>query len=625
MTIRRVCLTIFALTMVACVDNPLRADATPAQRRQIEEMNSSVSKAGSLFLQKKYDVSGDVVRDVQKQYDELAKLNDPQVTALLETVYKRLLKAHALLELEGVSLPPLKKPADAPPKPANSPNAAISFTKHVAPILIGKCGRCHVNSTKGEFSMANYNALMKGTPEGTVVFKGDPVGSRLIVVIEEGDMPRGGLKVSADELTTLKKWINEGAKFDGENVQTALANLTDASVGDVPNVEIMQASGDETVSFANDIAPVLDQHCANCHGRGRRVSGGLDMLNFAGLLKGGDSGPPVLPKKPADSLLVKKLKGTAGGERMPLERPPLADDEIAKIETWIAEGATFDGPDAKQDIRQVANLAKAKRLTHEELSAERAANAMKNWALGMPGISADQVETENFLLIGNVGPETLKQYGQQAEAIVPKIVDLYAAPTDEPLVKGRITLFLFKQRYDYGEYGKMVEKRSLPRQWKGHWRFNIIVAYGAVIPSRSEDYSTDALLGQQIAGVYVASLGPSPHWFAEGSARVAAARIAADDSRVVQWKDGLADVLSRMSMPDDFITGKLDQESADIASYDFVNFLMTDKNRYQSVLAALRKGTDFDEAFSKAYGGSPAQLAAAWSKRAARGSRRSSR
>lgn len=85
----------------------------------------------------------------------------------------------------------------------------MSFSKHVVPILIGKCGNCHVNNARGDFSMSNFAVLKKGPPGGTVIFPGDPIGSRLIEVIESGDMPRGGLKVSADELATLKKWITE--------------------------------------------------------------------------------------------------------------------------------------------------------------------------------------------------------------------------------------------------------------------------------------------------------------------------------------------------------------------------------------------------------------------------------
>ncbi len=73
---------------------------------------------------------------------------------------------------------------------------------------------------------------------------------------------------------------------------------------------------EETVSFARDIAPVLKENCNGCHIAGRQASGNFRMDTFAQLLRGGDSGKVIANQKPADSLLVKKLKGEAG-LRMP--------------------------------------------------------------------------------------------------------------------------------------------------------------------------------------------------------------------------------------------------------------------------------------------------------------------
>lgn len=617
--------TLLLLTVGSFFPPGSLAEITPGQRRQLQALETAVAQAGRLYLQKKFAECGNAVGEIQKKIEEIAADGDPQLLAVLEPIYARVAKAHALLETQGISLPPLKQPGAAP-KPTDQPGPPagdeVVFSKHVAPILVSKCGRCHVSAARGEFSMTHFAALMKGTPDGKVVLAGDAVGSRIIEVIVEGDMPRGGLKVTPQELDTLKTWIANGAKYDAADPQTPLASLTSAQAGELAKLEVKQATGKETVSFANDIAPVLDKNCSNCHGRGDRPSGRLNLLTFAGLLRGGESGPPIVPGKPADSLLVQKLKGTGGGERMPLQRPPLADDTIAKIEKWIEEGATFDGPDSNQDIRQVANLAKAERATHEELAAERAEIAGKNWQLGMPGIDSDRVETKNFLLLGNIGPATLQEHADRAEAVLPKVAEVFGLPTtDKALVKGRITLFAFKQRYDYSEYGKMVERRDLPSSWRGHWRYNIIDAYGAFIPSRRDAYSDEALIAQQVAGVLIASQGEVPAWFAEGAARVAAERIAKDDSRVRHWNDQLAELAKRMAKPDDFLTGNLSPEEANIAAFSFVKFLMTDMKRFGALLAAVRDGASFDAAFKEDYGGTPAEVAVYWQKRAGRRTR----
>lgn len=599
---------------------PALAAPTAAQREKVKELETAVRRAGNLYTQGNFKECGAVLRQVQEEFEELTADGDREMIGLLQGIYPRLLRAHALLELEGVRLPPLKKPTEAAATPMpGAPAAAggVSFVKQVAPMLVSKCGRCHVTDRKGQFAMTTFEELMKGPPAGVVVFPGDSVGSRLVEVIETGDMPRGGGKLTADEFASLKKWIDEGARFDGPSPQANLASLaTGAGAPQAPaKVEVAVATGNEKISFSRDIAPVLVQECANCHGYGQRPSGDLNLTTFRGLLTGGDSGPPVVPGKAAESLLIKKLKGQAG-ERMPLRRPPLSDELIAKFETWIAEGAKFDGPEPTTDVKRVADLYRATHSTHEQLSAERARLAEQNWRLGMPNIPAEKAETKNFLLLGNVGENTLADIGQRAEGLAPQVAAVFRAPTDQPLVKGRMTLFVFAGRYDYSEFGQMVEKRELPGEWRGHWKFDVLDAYGALITPRSDEYSLDALIAQQVAGAYVASLGDSPMWFREGAARVAAARLAPSDPRVKAWDEGVRQALSSMMQPADFLQGKLNPEATAIASYSFMKFLMSDAKKFDPLLAALKRGAKFDQAFVQAYGGPPVQLAAAWARKA---------
>lgn len=627
-------LTVAALAALVCggfESASAWAQVSAAQRREIAALQTAVRNAGRLYVAKKFKESGEAVAEIQARVEKLSAGGNAPLLKQLEGLQASLEKAHALLELEGISLPPLKelgaagKPdkPDAAGTPTTPPDEGILFDQHVAPILLARCGNCHVRQSRGNFSMANYAVLMRGPPEGKVIFPGDDKGSRLIEVIEEGDMPRGGGKLSDQEFATLKKWIAEGAKFAGD-ANAALGAIAPRMRGSGPQLEVQQATGKESVSFANQVAPLLIANCFGCHLDGRRPSGGFDMDSFTAMLRGGDSGAPLVPGKPADSLIIQKLKGSAGGERMPAGgRPPLSDADVAVIEKWIQEGATFDAPDPRQNIRQVAALAKAKRLTHDELAAERAAQSAQYWKLGMPGIDGDTVETENFLLLGNVGAEKLAALGQQAEQLLPKISQTLRIPSGQPLVKGRITLYVFPQRYDYSEFGKMVEKRELPGSWRGHWRYNVIDAYAALIPARRDEYSTEVLLAQQIAGAYLGSLaGAPPRWFAEGAARVAAAKLGADDARVKAWNDQVAELAASQSKPDDFLTGKLPAENADVLSYSFVKFLMSDAGRFGRLLEALRDGTEFDEAFAAGYGGPPEQIATLWVVRAASGRRR---
>ena len=94
------------------------------------------------------------------------------------------------------------------------------------------------------------------------------------------------------------------------------------------------------VDYNNSIQPVFDERCAtaSCHGTG---SGGLYLTSYAQLMAGtSNHGPVVIPGDGEGSILVQKLRGTAGfGSAMPLSGP-LSDDTIDLISLWIDEGAT---------------------------------------------------------------------------------------------------------------------------------------------------------------------------------------------------------------------------------------------------------------------------------------------
>ena len=110
-------------------------------------------------------------------------------------------------------------------EPGGETTDSVSFTKHVAPIIVGKCGNCHVANSRGRYGIASYDALMSSKS----VVPGDPASSNFLAVIESGEMPKNGPKVSDSELATLKKWIAQGAKYDGETSSKALMPAASAS------------------------------------------------------------------------------------------------------------------------------------------------------------------------------------------------------------------------------------------------------------------------------------------------------------------------------------------------------------------------------------------------------------
>ncbi|HCK71452.1 MAG TPA: hypothetical protein DHW38_07730, partial [Planctomycetaceae bacterium] len=402
----RIVFGISVLLIIGWVANSYAAP-TVEQRTAERRMYNLMLKAGNLYKSGKLDECAKVVKQVQGEFKEAIKDADKPTQQLFSRVYNSMKRAHALLELEGVELeaiPSIEKLAGADgdtPEPIG--NAGVSFVNQVVPILTAKCGNCHIRNARGMFSMSDYETLMKGPAEGVVVFPKDADGSRIVEVIVEGDMPRGGLKVADEELAILKKWISEGAKFDGEDPKASLSSLNpDVTIGDLPMVELTKATGDETVRFSRDIAPIFVENCVGCHGAGQRPSGRLDINRFSAMLRGGESGPPVLPGKAEESLLIKKLLGTGGGQRMPLRKDPLSDEQMQLITTWISEGATFDARDGNQPLTEVVAIAKAEDATHEELSADRSILSEKNWKLAMSGLTHQQAESKSFLVVGSL-------------------------------------------------------------------------------------------------------------------------------------------------------------------------------------------------------------------------------
>ena len=89
-----------------------------------------------------------------------------------------------------------------------------------------------------------------------------------------------------------------------------------------------------TPDFKRDIAPILQQSCAQCH-VGNVVMGKLSLASEADILRGGASGPAIVPGHSPDSLLIKRLLGFNDMARMPMGAAPLSSPQVALIRTWI--------------------------------------------------------------------------------------------------------------------------------------------------------------------------------------------------------------------------------------------------------------------------------------------------
>ncbi len=110
--------------------------------------------------------------------------------------------------------------------------------------------------------------------------------------------------------------------------------------------------------FEKRIRPLLAEQCYECHSAlSKKVKGGLLLDTRDALLKGGDSGPALVPGDPDKSRLIIAVRHTDKELRMP-PKQKLSDAQIADLEAWVKMGA----PDPRKaaSAKAVAKAAPAK-------------------------------------------------------------------------------------------------------------------------------------------------------------------------------------------------------------------------------------------------------------------------
>jgi uncharacterized membrane protein len=189
-----------------------------------------------------------------------------------------------------------------------SPDTAY-FAQQVLPIITGSCATtgCHDAITQASgVRLTDYNTIMT---TGEVV-AGNPLASELYEKIVETDLrkrmpppPRAAL--SAAQIATIKKWIEQGAK----------------------NNSCTAACDSSNVKYSTIVSSIMSTNCTGCHG-GSSPSGGINLTNYAGVNTISRNG------KLMNSILRNGLASP-----MPKNLPKLSDCDIKRIQKWVNEGS----------------------------------------------------------------------------------------------------------------------------------------------------------------------------------------------------------------------------------------------------------------------------------------------
>jgi hypothetical protein len=92
--------------------------------------------------------------------------------------------------------------------------------------------------------------------------------------------------------------------------------------------------------FESKIRPVLEGTCFRCHGGEKKVRGELRVDSRAALLRGGESGPALVPGDARKSLLIQAIRHAAKDVKMPPGKP-LPAPVVADFVRWVNDGAAW--------------------------------------------------------------------------------------------------------------------------------------------------------------------------------------------------------------------------------------------------------------------------------------------
>lgn len=136
----------------------------------------------------------------------------------------------------------------------------------------------------------------------------------------------------------------DGSILSWENDEISVLVPTGAVAGGVALAEGARRSNElpfsvapALVLFTRDVRSVFNrQGCTSCHGG----TNNLFLDTPAQVLRGGDHGSGVVPRRASESLIVRVLRGPVGDiSRMPDGSGQIPDADIRVIEDWVNQGA----------------------------------------------------------------------------------------------------------------------------------------------------------------------------------------------------------------------------------------------------------------------------------------------
>ncbi|MDA1014091.1 MAG: hypothetical protein O3A00_06510, partial [Planctomycetota bacterium] len=381
------------------------------------------------------------------------------------------------------------------------------------------------------------------------------------------------------------------------------------------NVQVAYATGEEKVSFKKDIAPFMVNLCMRCHG-GNNPRSGFSVTTFENLLKGGDSGRVVLPGNVDGSRLWDLV-----GKQEPIKMPPgqalITRTNWNNLRTWIEEGAKFDGEDPRKPLRDLVptedelKAMELAKLTPEQLAEYRLNKAKEAWKRVLPKDRPQYLESKEFIVLGNVAAERLQQVDGWAEEHMKRLRTMFGEKGDTAAFKGKLTLFVIKDRFGYEEFNLTIQNREAPAEMIGH---------SVVTPSFDEAYvvlqDTGDEVGPRTGGLHVNMIDhvtgaflqrggtKLPDWVLRGTGLVLAKRADSENAYLAGLSELALDALKSLEKPEDvFTAGKFSPADIGPVGYTLVSFMLRagSERQFGQFVSAMKDGGNVNNALRQIY------------------------
>lgn len=260
--------------------------------------------------------------------------------------------------------------------------------------------------------------------------------------------------------------------------------------------------------FESKIRPTLVNSCLRCHGE-LKSSGELRVDSREALLKGGESGPAIVPGKPGESRLIRAIERHDDVSAMPPEKEKaLRPEQVAAFVSWIKDGAAWPAQTAKFEVARHwafeplrdSPLPSVRDRSWTKSDIDTYVLARQEAASVIPATAADKATLIRRVTFGLTGlPPT------------PEEIQAFEADTSPQAIETVIDRLLKSPHYgehwgrhwlDLVRYADTAGENSdhpLPHAWR--YRNWVIKAFNTNQP-------IDEFIREQIAGDLLASEGP---------------------------------------------------------------------------------------------------------------------